>query len=394
MSKPISVDVLIIGAGAAGLWCARRLIAEGFSVAVIESGGVGGGQTAASQGILHAGVKYALTGRAGESSRSAARGAAMWAEAMGGSGPVDLSGLQTLSSEMFLWSSGDPASGMVLGAAVMAIRSGVKKLAGDQRPAWLREIDGPVYTVAERVICVSSAARELSRGVPIVGIRSVGAITKIDGVTVVQVECDEGARVEFAAGRVLACAGVGNESILQVIGVGAKGVAQRRPLAMVLARGVPEPVFGHCVSTSTVPRLTITSGETADGGHCWWIGGQVAERGATMSDTEVRDVASGELAHCMGSLDTSRASLEVVRVDRAEGFDERGKRPDNIIVRDVNGVMFCWPTKLVLAPILAEEVAARVRASGAPIVPQSEVAERCAGLSSPAFARTPWGGAP
>lgn len=58
-----TVDVVIIGAGVAGLWLALRLERAGRSVALLEAHAAGAGQTAASQGIIHGGTKYALTNR-------------------------------------------------------------------------------------------------------------------------------------------------------------------------------------------------------------------------------------------------------------------------------------------------------------------------------------------
>ena len=60
------------------------------------------------------------------------------------------------------------------------------------------------------------------------------------------------------------------------------------------------------------------------------------------------------------------ASLEFAppRVDRAEGFDDRGRRPDTPIVRRTGPVIACWPTKLVLAPLAAAAVRAQLAALG------------------------------
>jgi len=62
MPSPISTDVLIVGAGVAGLWLNARLRRQGFSTVLVESASLGGGQSVKSQGIIHGGAKYALHG--------------------------------------------------------------------------------------------------------------------------------------------------------------------------------------------------------------------------------------------------------------------------------------------------------------------------------------------
>ncbi len=58
----VNLDLAIIGGGVAGLWLANRAKAAGFSVAVLESKALGSGQTLASQGMIHGGMKYTLAG--------------------------------------------------------------------------------------------------------------------------------------------------------------------------------------------------------------------------------------------------------------------------------------------------------------------------------------------
>ena len=62
MPSVISTDVLIVGAGVAGLWLNARLRGQGFSTVLVESASLGGGQSVKSQGIIHGGAKYALHG--------------------------------------------------------------------------------------------------------------------------------------------------------------------------------------------------------------------------------------------------------------------------------------------------------------------------------------------
>ena len=77
MSQEIpTVDVLIVGAGCAGLFLLDSLVRKGISALLIESTALGYGQTTSSQGILHAGVKYSLDGLAGDDATEAAAASA------------------------------------------------------------------------------------------------------------------------------------------------------------------------------------------------------------------------------------------------------------------------------------------------------------------------------
>ena len=56
------VDVLIFGGGGAGLWLLDELHRAGHRVMLAECDALGAGQTVASQGIIHGGLKYTLPG--------------------------------------------------------------------------------------------------------------------------------------------------------------------------------------------------------------------------------------------------------------------------------------------------------------------------------------------
>src|SRR5262245_41436193 len=91
------VDVAVIGGGVAGLWCAAALGAAGYSCVLVERQALGAGQTIASQGIIHGGVKYALAGAASRASRAIAQMPETWRACLAGEGTMDLRGVRVLS---------------------------------------------------------------------------------------------------------------------------------------------------------------------------------------------------------------------------------------------------------------------------------------------------------
>ena len=55
-------DIIVCGGGIAGLWLGNTLMRAGYNVILIEKDRLGAGQTLASQGMIHGGQKYVLTG--------------------------------------------------------------------------------------------------------------------------------------------------------------------------------------------------------------------------------------------------------------------------------------------------------------------------------------------
>jgi hypothetical protein len=138
---------------------------------------------------------------------------------------------------------------------------------------------------------------------------------------------------------------------------------------MVMVRGEGlEPLFGHCVDGGAT-RVTITSATASDDANVWQVGGQVAERGVEMDPATLIRHACDELrAAVPGFAEVeSRGGLRwsSYRIDRAEGRRPDGSRPEGVAVREDGNVLTAWPTKLALAPVLAEEVAERIEVPAA-----------------------------
>jgi glycerol-3-phosphate dehydrogenase len=132
MPSAISTDVLIVGAGVAGLWLNARLRRQGFSTVVVESASLGGGQTVKSQGIIHGGAKYALHGALSGASEAIADMPRRWREALAGKGELNLSGVRLLSEAHYLWSPGTLAGNLTSFFASKAVRGRVDQVKGSE----------------------------------------------------------------------------------------------------------------------------------------------------------------------------------------------------------------------------------------------------------------------
>ncbi|MFU8838562.1 MAG: glycerol-3-phosphate dehydrogenase, partial [Thiohalomonadaceae bacterium] len=194
--------------------------------------------------------------------------------------------------------------------------------------------------------------------------------------------------------RIVLCAGKGNAALLQQLGM-AQPAMQTRPLNMVMLRAapgkrLPGELYAHCLGTSAIPRITITTHQDAQGNSLWYLGGQLAEQGVGRSDAEQIAAAQAELTRLFPWLDLSDAQWACAQIDRAEPKTPQGERPDTSYVHQQQGVITAWPTKLALAPRLAQQVIEQLVQGGVHAAPSSPVPPELSSWPHPRFARLPW----
>ncbi|ATR81493.1 FAD-dependent oxidoreductase [Pseudomonas sp. FFUP_PS_473] len=364
MPSVISTDVLIVGAGVAGLWLNARLRRQGYSTVLVERDSLGGGQTLKSQGIIHGGAKYALHGALTGASEAIADMPRRWREALAGSGELDLSGVRLLSEAHYLWSPGTLAGNLTSFFASKAVRGRVDQVKGEQLPPALqdRAFKGKVYRLAELVIDVPSL---LDRLATLAG-DSLLAGERIEPLR----EGDElvGLRVdgrEIRAQRVVLSAGAGNAELLTALGL-SQPAMQTRPLHMVLAKGPSlKPLYAHCLGGGPKPRVTVTTHPAADGQWVWYLGGDLAEADGVAREPDAQVAAAKkEVASLLPWVDLSQVRWATLRVDRAEPAQSGLVRPDNAFLAEQQRLLVGWPTKLALAPDFADRVMASLTRDG------------------------------
>ncbi len=380
------VDVAIVGGGVAGLWTLALAVRRGLSAVLFERSALGDGQTIASQGILHAGVKYALPGEAAREARALGEAARVWEACLGGDGEIDLRNVRTLSACTHLWTAPEAGARLAARGAAALFRSSVRRLGRDELPSAFA--DSPpgveVYEAAERVIEPAGLIQALAAA-------GEGRVCRVDEARLEPEASDSwacvvrfgGEEVRVQASFIVLAAGAGNASLLAVVQGGEESM-QRRPLHQVMIDGVAVPVFGHCIGLSGVPRLTVTSA-TSRGRTVWYLGGGVAESGLDCTADEQIVKARAETAACLPWLDFSAARWATLRIDRAEGRVAGRKRPESFIVRRIGNVSAVWPTKLALAPLAAAEIARSWRG------PRSDAdIDAVKNRPMPEVARPPW----
>lgn len=355
------VDVAILGGGIAGLWLLARLRKAGYRALLLENAGLGAGQTLASQGIIHGGLKYALDLKLNADAEALADMPARWRACLDGKGEIDLRDAKLAANNHLFWARKTLASRIAGFFGSKLLRGRVDALKPSQWPTVLNDPEhvAAVYALDECVMDVPRLLAALSA-------LGEGCIKRIDGeVTVrplpdhVVLTCsDPGGRVRrISAGTLVSTAGAGNETMIAQLGLPAKS-AQRRPLQMLLVDHAPGPLWAHCFDASDKPRVTITTHARRDGTPVWYVGGLIAEQGAAQSEAELIAAGRAELNALLPNQDFSRCRFAGFRVDRAEGATDDGRKPEGPVVHPHGRVLLAWPTKLALAPQLADRVLA------------------------------------
>ncbi|MDO7910668.1 FAD-dependent oxidoreductase [Pseudomonas sp. 22-AL-CL-001] len=364
MPSAMSTDVLIVGAGVAGLWLTARLRQQGYSTVLVERASLGGGQTLKSQGIIHGGAKYALHGALTGASEAIADMPRRWREALAGEGELDLRDTRLLSEAHYLWSPGTLAGNLTSFFASKAVRGRVDQVKGEQLPPALQDprFKGKVYRLAELVVDVPSLLANLMRlaGDSLLAGERITPLHE-DG-QLVGLNVDDR---QIRAQRIILSAGAGTEQLLRDLGI-EQPAMQRRPLHMVLVKGPTlKPLYAHCLGGGPKPRVTVTSHPAADGQWVWYLGGDLAEADGVARDPAAQIAAAQkELGQLLPWIDQAPLQWATLRVDRAEPAQSGLVRPDNAFLAEQQRLLVGWPTKLALAPDFADRVLAALARDG------------------------------
>ena len=359
MSSLHRVDVLILGGGAAGLWLLDDLHRQGYSAALVEASSLGSGQTIASQGIIHGGLKYALNGKAGSAAKAIRDMPLRWRRSLAGEIEPDLSRTRRRAEYCCIWAAPGMRSRIGLLGASLGLAVKPIPLNKETRPSLLRDWKGPVLRLGEQVIEPGSflqilADRHLKRILQVDGSQGVDIKASPTGeIREVALRCPGGREMLIQPDQVVLAAGEGNSRIRNRLGLPVEHI-QRRPLQMVMLRGQMPAMNGHCIRNAS-PWLTITSTRDHADRMIWQIGGQVAEDTARSTATISINRAREDLSHALPTLDLSSVQFATYLAERAEGTSS-GRRPDRPTTFIDGNVITVWPTKLALVPMLSDMI--------------------------------------
>lgn len=349
MREAAVIDVAVFGGGIAGLWLHRRLRALGFDSLLLEKSALGTGQTIASQGIIHSGVKYTFDGVNRPQTEALSSMPKIWMDSIAGHGEVDLRGTEILTGHQLMFTTGGLLNRMAGAMATKAMRSEVNTVERSQWPAVFdhRDFGGKVYRLEEPVLATKTVLTALcDAACHRAGVKGLHR----EGGQIAEILLDDDAGTRLRPRACVFTSGAGNEWFADELGLGRARVSQRRPLRMFLARGLPQPLFAHCLVPEPKPRVTVTT-HVLDGEHVWYLGGNIAEKAVGLGDAEALQWARAEMADIFPWLDWSRVRWAIHDVARAEPLANK-LLPSGPTLTVAGNAALAWPTKLALAPAL------------------------------------------
>ncbi|MFQ3323109.1 MAG: glycerol-3-phosphate dehydrogenase [Pseudomonadales bacterium] len=359
MTNNVKVDIAIIGGGIAGLWLLNSLQAKGYSALLFEKNALGSDQTIASQGMIHGGVKYALSGVLSGESEAIVDMPDHWKACLTGEADVDLRDTKVLSEEFYMWSAGKLASKLTTFFASKALRGRIESLKAKNHPAVFsnKQFKGSVYKLVDVVLDAPSLIANLQANAKDKIFSIDWSRSKLESIDGNAKLCVSG--IDIAAKKVVFAAGKGNGDLLAMLRL-EQPAMQLRPLRQVVIKhSNNHMLYAHCIgaSLSASPRLTISSHQCIDGKTAWYLGGDLSTAGVALSSDQLIAKAKTEITKLFPWLDWSDAEWATLYVDRAEPQQKGLVKPDNAFAQSASkDVITVWPTKLTLAPSLTIEV--------------------------------------
>ena len=353
------VDFAIVGGGVTGLWLNVLLARAGFSTIVIEKTALGIQQTLASQGMIHGGVKYSLSGLVNNHFHTLKSMPARWTKCLSGDDPVDLRNVTILSPQYYMFSDASLSSKMAtfLGSRLLRGHVSPVKLTDFPKAFMSPNFKGNLYVLKDIVIDARSLVENLAKDYETRIVKGSPEIVSEQGKITSLIVSD---KYRVKAERYIFAAGIGNQEIINALEMPIK--MQNRPLHQVVIRGKNLPdLFAHavCVRDLGKPRITFTTHVVGNYKY-WYLGGKLAETGVKRSSLDQIKFAKTELDRILPWVDLSECEFSTFRIDRAEPKSRRNLKPVKPFVKFYENTIVCWPTKLALMPTLGDYVLSEI----------------------------------
>ncbi len=378
MANNTVIDIAIIGGGIAGLWTLARLRQAGYQALLFEADRLGGVQSGASQGIIHGGTKYALTGKLTHSAQSIQKMPQRWKACLDGKGEVDLRQAKKLSKHQYLWSNKSLASKITgfFASKVMTSRMQHLSMKDYVAPFNQTEFNGELYQLDEPVLDIQSVIETLREQFSdCIYEGHVEEITQKKNTSSYQIIFSN-QKIVLTAHTMILTAGSGNENLLNSLHL-EQPKMQRRPLLMPMLKAkenILPKMYAHCLGASALPKMTITAHQLSDEQVVWYLGGEIAEQGVGRSTEKQVQCAKKELQSLMPWMDFSLCQWSALAIDRAEPEMSDGSRPVEPAIFRCNQVITAWPVKLAMAPIMVDKIIEELELLGieknSPTLPQ------------------------
>lgn len=377
-----SPDVVIFGAGIAGLWTFHRLKNLGYNVLLLERESIGCGQTIASQGIIHSGLKFTLAGKVNKLARAISAMPELWRAALRGEGDVDLSTAHMAAQSQQLLIPSGFMGGLTKLVAERALGNNVHSFSKDQWPEHIKNsgFKGSVIFMDEPVLNIPSVLRALAEPYR----EYIRKISHADS----EKPFEFLNRMNISAKKIIFTAADSNQKIASD-NAHDKGLeTQARPLVQGMMKNAPFPLFAHLVGKTDKPVASITTHEMSDGTLVWYLGGLVAERPTNSAQQDVIDAATKAFTAYLPDMDLSNVAWSTLPINRIEGKSKTDSwMPDTPTIHHTKDALYCWPTKLTFAPMLGDMIVHELKSEG--IMP-SGTSNNFDFLPLAEYMQTPW----
>lgn len=346
-----SPDIVIFGAGIAGLWTFHRLKKLGYDVLLLEKESIGCGQTIASQGIIHSGLKFSLAGKVNKLARSISAMPQVWRDALNGIGDVDLRAAKMSASSQHLLIPSGFMGGLTSLVAQRALGNNVHAV---DKKDWPQEIkdsgfNGSLIFMDEPVLDIPSVLRALASPYQ----NSIRNISEEQAAEPFKFFSDKA----ISPKRIIFTSAGSNHSIATSNKDDLGLATQKRPLLQGMMKNAPFPLFAHLVGKTDKPVASITTHTMQDGSLVWYFGGGVAERSKESNPQDVFSAVLKALQAYLPNIDLSKAEWSALPIDRVEGKSKTDSwMPDTPTIHHTPNALYCWPTKLTFAPMLGEMI--------------------------------------
>lgn len=377
-----AADIIIVGAGIAGLWTFHRLKKRGYDVLLLEKESIGSGQTLASQGIIHSGLKFAIAGKVSTLARSISAMPDLWRSALKGEGEVDLSTAKKAAESQILLIPGGLIGNISKVIAKKTLGKNVRELPPKDWPKDLTAsgfkgsaifMDEIVLDIPSILCALAEPYRNAIRKIPQEFAHDPAAFLAQQSIT---------------ARKIIFTAASSNLPIAKRTEHDQGLEVQHRPLLMGMLKPAPFPLFAHLVGTSEKPVATITTHKDKDGTLIWYLGGGVAERPKDSPAQETFNAARKAFRDYLPALDFSKVKWATLPIDRVEGKSKAGGwMPDTPTLHSAGNSLFAWPTKLTFAPMLSDMVLQQLEKEG--ITPSGKTTD-WSFLTSATYGLAPW----
>ncbi|MEK7116054.1 MAG: FAD-dependent oxidoreductase [Patescibacteria group bacterium] len=353
-SSMYDIDVVVFGGGVAGLWLLDELRRAGIQAILLETRALGSGQTIASQGILHGGVKHLLVGRSGNFVDALKEAPRVWRDCLDGRREPDLHAVRRRADHCVMWTTRSLTSFFGAFGARVGLRAAVRRIAEEEWPLPFAGSSGNAFRIEEQVIDPASlleafAERNRSHLIHAGPVRFIcSAAGQVSGVIVNHP--NGSMTIEIRPRAVVLAAGEGNVALRDACGL-PSALIRRLPLPILTVKGNLPDLNGLCLEGMHA-KVIITTQRVSDTLAVW----QVASEYVPPESSDVERLLFDELRGALPRFPLPDVSVGSYVVNRAEAVIEDGSRSSDVSVTKEGNVITALPTKFVLAPRLAKRV--------------------------------------